>query len=385
MGSGIAQKAATEGFPVILVDVDDAQVARGLAIIDKTLADGVERKIFRPDDAKAIRERITGTADWSKLASADLVVEAVFEDFDVKRKVVAQLEEVCRKDAILATNTSSFLVTDLAKGMAHPERMVGLHYFYHPAKNRLVEVIPGEATSPEVTAKAWTVQEMMGKTPIHSADASGFIVNRYFVPWLNEAVRLLEDGTADIPTIEAAAKATFGSGMGPFELMNVTGVPIAMHAANTLGQAFGPFYAPAELLKKQVASGKAWDLLGAPDPSKFEAVSARLLAATFLAATSLVDEGVGTIEDTDIGARVGLRWPRGPSAKIVTLAWMSAPGSNIAFGLPCLSTPRSPSRTPITRAPSYSTCCAAKPMNMSMPAASTWAPSHFVNWFSEMM
>lgn len=312
MGSGIAQKAATEGFPVILVDVDDAKVARGLAIIEKTLADGVLRKIFRPDDAKAIRERITGTADWSKLADADLVVEAVFEEFEVKKRVIERLEAVCRKDAILATNTSSFLVTDLAKGMAHPERMIGLHYFYHPAKNRLVEVIPGEATSPEVTATAWTVQEMMGKTPIRSADASGFIVNRYFVPWLNEAVRLLEEGTADVPTIEAAAKATFGTGMGPFELMNVTGVPIAMHAANTLGQAFGPFYSPAELLKKQVASGNPWDLSGAPDASKFDAVAARLLAVTFLVATSLVDEGVGTIEDTDIGARVGLRWPRGP-------------------------------------------------------------------------
>ena len=312
MGSGIAQKAATEGFPVILVDLDDAKVARGLSIIDKTLTDGVERKIFRADDAKAIRERITGTADWSKLAGADLVVEAVFEDFDVKKQVLEKLESVCRPDAIVATNTSSFLVTDLAKGMAHPERMIGLHYFYHPAKNRLVEVIPGQETSPEVTAAAWTVQEMMGKTPIASVDASGFIVNRFFVPWLNEAVRLLEEGTADIPTIEAAAKTTFGAGMGPFELMNVTGVPIAMHAANTLGKAFGPFYAPAELVTKQVASGKAWDLSGEADESKFDAVAARLLAVTFLVATSLVDEGVGTIEDTDIGARVGLRWPRGP-------------------------------------------------------------------------
>jgi enoyl-CoA hydratase/3-hydroxyacyl-CoA dehydrogenase len=312
MGSGIAQKAATEGFPVILVDLDDAKVARGLAIIEKTLADGVERKIFRHDVAAKIRERITGTADWSKLQAADLVVEAVFEDFEVKKQVLARLETVCRPDAILATNTSSFLVTDLAKEMKHPERMVGLHYFYHPAKNRLVEVIPGEATSSDVVAAAWTVQEMMGKTPIHSADASGFIVNRYFVPWLNEAVRLLEEGTADIPTIEAAAKKTFGAGMGPFELMNVTGVPIAMHAANTLGQAFGPFYAPAELLKKQVASGKNWELSGTPDESKFDAVAARLLAVTFLVATSLVDEGVGTVEDTDIGARVGLRWPKGP-------------------------------------------------------------------------
>ena len=312
MGSGIAQKAATEGFPVILVDLDDAKVARGLSIIDETLAGGVSRKIFSADDAKAIRGRITGSSDWTKLSAADLVIEAVFEDFDVKKDVFTRLEKVCREDAILATNTSSFLVSDLAKGMAHPERMIGLHYFYHPAKNRLVEVIPGEATAPEVTAAAWTVQEMMGKTPIHSADASGFIVNRYFVPWLNEAVRLLEEGAADIPTIEAAAKATFGSGMGPFELMNVTGIPIAMHAANTLGAAFGPFYAPAELLKKQVASGQPWKLEGTPDPSKFDAVSARLLAVIFFVATALLDDGVGTVEDTDIGARVGLRWPRGP-------------------------------------------------------------------------
>ena len=312
MGSGIAQKAATEGFPVILVDLDDAKVARGLSIIDETLAGGVSRKIFSADDAKAIRGRITGSSDWTKLSAADLVIEAVFEDFDVKKDVFTRLEKVCREDAILATNTSSFLVSDLAKGMAHPERMIGLHYFYHPAKNRLVEVIPGEATAPEVTAAAWTFQEMMGKTPIHSADASGFIVNRYFVPWLNEAVRLLEEGAADIPTIEAAAKATFGSGMGPFELMNVTGIPIAMHAANTLGAAFGPFYAPAELLKKQVASGQPWKLEGTPDPSKFDAVSARLLAVIFFVATALLDDGVGTVEDTDIGARVGLRWPRGP-------------------------------------------------------------------------
>jgi len=312
MGSGIAQKAATEGFPTILIDLDEAKVARGLAIIEKTLADGVVRKIFREDDAKAIRSRVTGTADWSKLADADLVVEAVFEDFEVKKQVIARLESACRKDAILATNTSSFLVGDLANGMKHPERFIGLHYFYHPAKNRLVEVIPGEATSPEVTAAAWTFQEMLGKTPIHSADASGFIVNRYFVPWLNEAVRLLEDKTADIATIEAAAKATFGAGMGPFELMNVTGMPIAMHAAETLGKAFGPFYGPATLLKTQVASGQPWDLTGTPDPEKFDAVAARLLGVTFLVATSLVDDGVGSIEDTDIGARVGLRWPRGP-------------------------------------------------------------------------
>jgi len=312
MGSGIAQKMATQGFPVILVDLDDAKVARGLAIIDKTLAEGVARKVFKQDQAAAIRARIQGTADFASLADADLVVEAVFEDLGVKRDVFRRLEQVCRADAILGTNTSSFAVTDLAEGLSHPERVVGLHYFYHPAKNRLVEVIPGKQTDPEAVRRAWTVQEQLGKTPIWSADAYGFIVNRYFVPWLNEAVRLFEEGVADIATIEAAAKSAFGVGMGPFELMNVTGVPIALHSATTLGQAFGPMYAPAAQLRAQVGSGALWPLAVTPDETRFNAVSDRLLAVTFLVAGQLADEKVGSIEDTDIGARVGLRWPRGP-------------------------------------------------------------------------
>lgn len=312
MGSGIAQKIATSGFPVLLVDRGEAEVARGLAIIEKTLAEGVARKVFKPEQAEAIRGRIRGTTDYADLADTDLVVEAVFEDLGVKREVFQKLAKVCRPDAILGTNTSSFAVSDLAEGLSNPERVIGLHYFYHPAKNRLVEVIPGKASDAASIRRAWSIQEQIGKTPIHSADASGFIVNRYFVPWLNEAVRLLEEGEADIPTIEAAAKKAFGVGMGPFELMNVTGVPIALHAATTLGQAFGPMYAPAAKLRAQVESGALWPLDGAPDESKQKAVSERLLAVTFLVAAQLVGEGVGSIEDTDIGARVGLRWPRGP-------------------------------------------------------------------------
>jgi len=277
MGSGIAQKAATEGFPVVLVDLDDEKVARGLATIEKTLAEGVERKIFRPDAAKAIRERITGTADWSRLSGVDLAIEAVFEDFDVKRKVFARLEEVCRADAILATNTSSFAVTDLAKEMKHPERMLGLHYFYHPAKNRLVEVVPGEATDPAVVDAAWTAQEMMGKTPIRSADASGFIVNRFFVPWLNESVRLLEEKVAGIATIEAAAKQTFGVGMGPFELMNVTGVPIAMHAARTgRGSTRSPSaFSPSRSSSRPRSSTRAWGPSRTPTSARASACDGR--------------------------------------------------------------------------------------------------------------
>jgi len=312
MGSGIAQKMATEGYPVTLVDLDDEKVQRGMNIIASTLKAGVERRIFRPEQAEQIQGRIEGTSDWSRLADVDLVVEAVFEDSAVKKKVFARLEENCRADAILSTNTSSFLITELADGMKNPERFVGLHYFYHPAKNRLVEVVPGAATDPGALKSAWHLQEQIGKTPIASTDASGFVVNRYFVPWLNEAVRLLAEGVANIPTIEAACKQTFKVGMGPFELMNVTGVPIAMHAAGTLGDKFGAFYAPAEKLCRQVESGNNWDLAGDTDESAFPAIDERMLGAVYLVAAQLVDEAVSTIEDTDIGALVGLRWPRGP-------------------------------------------------------------------------
>jgi len=312
MGSGIAQKIATEGFRVVLVDLDDEKVARGLSTIRATLDQGVERKILERQQAQEILSRVQGTTDMGRLGEADLVVEAVFEDLAVKRDVFARLERACRPDTILATNTSSFLVSQMAERMRHPERLVGLHYFYHPAKNRLVEVISGAATSPEIVRQAWSLQEQIGKTPIRSADVSGFVVNRYFVPWLNEAVRLVESRVADVATIETACKETFGVGMGPFELMNVTGIPIALHAARTLGEQFGPFYTPSDQLRRQVQSAQPWSLAGAPDASRFDVVRERMLAVTFYVAAQLVEEGVGTREDTDIGARVGLRWPRGP-------------------------------------------------------------------------
>jgi enoyl-CoA hydratase/3-hydroxyacyl-CoA dehydrogenase len=312
MGSGIAQKMATEGFRVTLVDLDDEKVARGMGIIEKTLHDGVERGIFSAADAAAILARVTGTSRFEDLGDVDLVVEAVFEDLAIKKTVFQRLDEVCRPDAILATNTSSYAVTELAGATTRPERVVGLHYFYHPAKNRLVEVVSGQATDPAAHSRAWRLQEALGKTPIASSDSYGFIVNRFFLPWLTEAVRMLEEGVGGTATIDEAAKKAFGIGMGPFELMNVTGVPIALHAATTLGRAFGPMYEAPGLLRAQVASGTPWPITGTPDAGQFTIVGDRLATAACYVAAALVDEGVGTIEDTDIGARVGLRWRRGP-------------------------------------------------------------------------
>jgi enoyl-CoA hydratase / 3-hydroxyacyl-CoA dehydrogenase len=312
MGSGIAQKMATEGFSVMLVDLDDEKVARGLGIINKTLGDGVQRGIFTAAESISIGQRITGTTRFEDLTGVDLVVEAVFEDLDIKKRVFRRLDEVCRHDAILATNTSSYAVTELAAATTRPERVVGLHYFYHPAKNRLVEVVSGRATNPVAYRRAWRLQEALGKTPIASSDSYGFIVNRFFLPWLTEAVRMLDDGLASTATIDEAAKTAFGIGMGPFELMNVTGVPIALHAATTLGGAFGPMYEAPARLRAQVESGKPWEITGAPDAGQFKVVSDRLATAACYVAAALVDEGVGSMEDTDIGARVGLRWRRGP-------------------------------------------------------------------------
>jgi enoyl-CoA hydratase/3-hydroxyacyl-CoA dehydrogenase len=312
MGSGIAQKYASEGYPVVAVDLDEKSLERGRERIRSTLREGVERRIYTPEQAEAILGRIAFHTELSAMADVDLVIEAVFEDLEVKRDVFRRLAEVTSADCVLATNTSSFKVGDLAQVVKGPHRVMGLHYFYHPAKNRLVEVIPGPETPGELLDQVWDLQEAIGKTPILCADAPGFIVNRFFVPWVNEAARMLEEGLADIPTIEEAAKKTFGIGMGPFELMNVTGIPIAYHAASTLERDLGAFYRPAGIIKAQMEKGEPFALDGTPDASRFQTVADRLLGVTFQIVSELVQEGVGSIEDTDIGARVGLRWARGP-------------------------------------------------------------------------
>jgi len=311
MGSGIAQKIATEGFPVVLVDSTQERAEQGKARMARLLGEAVERKIFKSEQVEEILSRVTPTGEVGDLSDVDLVVEAIFEDIDAKRELFTKLSDVCRPDTILGTNTSSFLVADVAAVAKNPERVVGLHYFFHPAKNRLVEVIGHEGTSREAYELAWEFQERIGKTPIASADAPGFVVNRFFVPWLNEAVRLHEEGHG-IASIEAAAKAAFGIGMGPFELMNVTGVPITLHASSALAERLGDFYTPAKALTPQVESGENWDLSGDVDESGDVSVIERLWGVVFHVAAQLVSEGVSSPEDTDIGARVGLRWPIGP-------------------------------------------------------------------------
>ena len=314
MGAGIAQKTAQSGLEVVLMDIAQEPLSRGLNGIRKMLEKGVARGVFREGEPDKILGRIKGTTNVGDMADCDLIVEAVFEDLEIKRKLMANLEEVVRPDCVLGTNTSSFKVDAVAKGAVNPERIVGLHYFFHPAQNRLLEIIPGSATSAQAQEISWAFAEATGKTAIHSKDAPGFVVNRFFVPWLNESVRLLEEGVADLPTIEDTCMKLFGIGMGPFKLMNVTGVPIAQHASQGLASELGLFYAPCDRLKEQVSAKQDWDLAGEPSDTGVREVEARLLGVVLLVAASLVYEGVSTAEDTDIGAMVGLRWPAGPFA-----------------------------------------------------------------------
>ena len=312
MGSGIVQKIAQENIPVVMVDVKQEFIDKGLNNIKTLLDEGAQKKIFSPEKVKQILNNIKGTTDINELKDADLVIEAVFEDKNVKSDLFRNLDKICQPTTILATNTSSFKVSELAQVTSRPDRFVGLHYFYHPAKNRLLEIIPGDKTSAATIERAEDFSSRTSKTAIVVKDAPGFAVNRFFVPWLNEAVWILDEGIANVVTIDEAAKRTFKIGMGPFLLMNVTGVPIAYHSTETLGKELGEFYATAKGLKAQFEKNAKWDLSGAVDESKIEQIGNRLLSVVFLVAGQLADEGIASIEDIDRGAKIGLRWVRGP-------------------------------------------------------------------------
>ena len=213
MGSGIAQKTAQEQFPVQMVDREKQWVERGQNTISTLLGEAVERRIFSEAQVEEIQARITGVVGVENVAAdTDLVIEAVFEDFDVKAAVFNTLDEACGEETILASNTSSLSVNALAEATARPDRFVGLHFFYHPAKNRLVEVIPSDLSSEETIARVEQYCKMLGKVVIVCKDRPGFVVNRFFVPWLNEACLLLEEGIGTTAQIDAVACSAFDIG-----------------------------------------------------------------------------------------------------------------------------------------------------------------------------
>jgi enoyl-CoA hydratase/3-hydroxyacyl-CoA dehydrogenase len=315
MGAGIAQRAAQSGFQVALRDIEDRFVEGGLENIRRTLDEGIKRRKVTEEQARAIVGSIQGTTDISEaVEGAQLVIEAIFEDMEVKTQVFKDVVAVAAPGTIIASNTSSLSITEMSKAVPEAGSFAGLHYFFPAAINRLLEVIAGEGTSRETMDLLMDLGRVMGKVPIRCRDSPGFIVNRYFVPYLNEACRLVDEEVANIATVDAAACQAFGIGMGPFALMNATGIPIAYHSQCSLHDALGEAYAPSPLLKGQFEAEEKWDLSGEVDEEGKQASMNRLKGVVYTVAAQLMDEDVCSPEDADLGATIGLRWAMGPFA-----------------------------------------------------------------------
>jgi enoyl-CoA hydratase/3-hydroxyacyl-CoA dehydrogenase len=312
MGAGIAQTAAQAGYTTIVRELNEELLEKGLGRISTFLDKGVEKKKLTQTKRDATWACIHGTTDLHDLADCDLVIEVIYENLQAKQELFRELDAICKEGTIFASNTSSLSVAEMGAATERPERVTGLHYFYPSVINQLLEIVVTDHTPPEVTDTLLVFARSTGKVPIVVRDAPGFAVNRYFVPWLNEAARMLDEGLANIATIDKAACDRFKIGMGPFALMNATGVPIAYHCTVSYSETMGDFYGAATGLAAQFEAGEPWGLDGEVDEKAKDAVAERLMAVVFGIAAQLVEEGVASIEDIERGALIGLRWPRGP-------------------------------------------------------------------------
>jgi len=228
MGNGIAQVCAQAGLEVVMRDIADEFVQRGLKNIEGFLSKGVEKGKLTEDDKKATLSRIKGTTQIEDLKDVDFVIEAVIEDLELKKKVFQEMDELTRPEVILATNTSSMSITEIATATKRADKVVGMHFFNPVPLMRLVEVIKGLDTSDETVKVTWELAERLGKTPVLvKKDTPGFIVNRIMMPQLMEAIRIYEEGIASMEDIDKAVKLGLNYPMGPFELMDLTGLDIA--------------------------------------------------------------------------------------------------------------------------------------------------------------
>jgi len=228
MGNGIAQVAAQIGCEVVMRDIEDSFVERGIKGIDKFLSRSVEKGKLQADEKQKIMGRIKGTTNLSDLKDVDFVVEAVIEDLQLKKSVFKELDGLCRPEVILSSNTSSMSITEIAAATARPDKVCGMHFFNPVPLMRLVEIIRGYATSDQTMAEATELAKKMGKVTVEvKKDSPGFIVNRIMIPHMIEAIKIVEEGIASIQDVDIAVKNGLNYPMGPFELMDLTGIDIA--------------------------------------------------------------------------------------------------------------------------------------------------------------
>ena len=257
MGSGIAQVASqVGGLKVIMTDIKQEFVDRGLANIDKNLARQVSKERITEEQKQAVLARIKTSTELGDLKDADFVIEAATETLELKLDLFRRLDEACRPGVILATNTSSIPVTRLAAATKRSDAVVGMHFFNPAQVMKLVEVINGLATSRETYETTAALAEKFGKSAVEANDFPGFIANRIMVPMMNEAMYTLYEGVGTVESIDSCVKLGFNHPMGPLELADLIGLDVLLHVMNVLYDGFSdPKYRPCPLLKKYVAAG----------------------------------------------------------------------------------------------------------------------------------
>ena len=255
MGSGIAQVAATTGYDVIVRDIDEEYVEFGLDTIESSLDRLVSSDRLSREEADDARSRITGTTELADLSDADLVIEAVIENIDVKTDVFAALDDITDDDVVLATNTSTLSITSIAGATSRPERVVGIHFMNPVPIMEGVEIVVGERTAPETVEFAHEFSEELDKTTWESDDKPGFVVNRVLMPWINEGIRAYDEGVGSKEDIDDGLKLGTNVPMGPLELADHIGLDICLDASQTLYDELGDRYKPAYLLKRKVEAG----------------------------------------------------------------------------------------------------------------------------------
>jgi 3-hydroxybutyryl-CoA dehydrogenase len=256
MGSGIVEICVKAGMDVTFVEVDDEQAERGRQSIERSMAKAVEKgKLEEPARDEAL-SRITASTNLGDIADADFVVEAVTEDLDTKLEVFARIDELVRPDVILATNTSSLPIANLAAVTKRPDKVLGVHFFNPPPVMKLLELVRALTTSDEVVEFARGFAERIGKTPILAKDRAGFIVNFLLVPYLNSAIEMLDQGFATREDIDTGVVLGLGHPMGPLTLADLIGLDTMLQVSAVLYDEFkDPIYSPPTLLKRMVAAG----------------------------------------------------------------------------------------------------------------------------------
>ncbi|MFW2489569.1 3-hydroxybutyryl-CoA dehydrogenase [Clostridium chromiireducens] len=256
MGAGIVQAFAQKGCEVIVRDIKEEFVDRGIAGIAKGLEKLVAKGKMTEEDREAILSRISGTTDMNLAADCDLVVEAAIENMKIKKEIFAELDGICKPETILASNTSSLSITEVASATKRPDKVIGMHFFNPAPVMKLVEVIRGAATSQETFDAVKELSEAIGKAPVEVAEAPGFVVNRILIPMINEATFILQEGIASVEDIDTSMKFGAGHPMGPLALGDLIGLDVCLAIMDVLFTETGDNkYRASSLLRKYVRAG----------------------------------------------------------------------------------------------------------------------------------